>query len=93
MKKSLSNRIKELPASATLEMSAKARELKNSGIDIIGLSVGEPDFGTPSFIKDSAIDAVNEGYNSYTPVDGYSELKESIIFKFKRDNKHFYKIK
>lgn len=90
MKKSLSNRIKELPASATLEMSAKARELKNSGIDIIGLSVGEPDFGTPSFIKDSAIDAVNQGYNSYTPVDGYSELKESIIFKFKRDNNLVY---
>ena len=90
MKKSLSNRIKELPASATLEMSAKARELKNSGIDIIGLSVGEPDFGTPSFIKDSAIDAVNQGYNSYSPVDGYSELKESIIFKFKRDNNLVY---
>ena len=67
-------------------MAAKARELKNNGIDIIGLSLGEPDFNTPDFIKNAAIQAVNDNYNSYTPVDGYSELKQSICNKFKRDN-------
>jgi aspartate aminotransferase len=82
----LSQRIKRLPASATLTMAAKARELKNKGIDIIGLSLGEPDFNTPEFIKDAAIKAVNDNYNSYSPVDGYLELKESICRKFKRDN-------
>ncbi len=82
----LSQRIKRLPASATLTMAAKARELKNKGIDVIGLSLGEPDFNTPEFIKDAAIKAVNDNYNSYSPVDGYLELKESICRKFKRDN-------
>jgi aspartate aminotransferase len=71
-------------------MAAKARELKNNGIDIIGLSLGEPDFNTPDFIKNSAIDAINQNYNSYSPVDGYSELKEAICKKFKRDNKIIY---
>ena len=71
-------------------MAAKARELKNSGIDIIGLSLGEPDFNTPDFIKNSAIDAINQNYNSYTPVDGYLELKEAICKKFHRDNKIIY---
>ena len=56
----LSERIKRLPASATLTMAAKARELKNKGIDVIGLSLGEPDFNTPEFIKDAAIKAVND---------------------------------
>ena len=82
----LSERIKSLPASATLAMAAKARELKNEGKDIIGLSLGEPDFNTPDFIKEAAIEAINADYNSYTPVDGYSELKEAICTKFKRDN-------
>tara|TARA_B100000963_G_scaffold323099_1_gene307674 strand:- start:23181 stop:24359 length:1179 start_codon:yes stop_codon:yes gene_type:complete len=82
----LSNRIKSLPASATLAMAAKARELKNLGIDIIGLSLGEPDFNTPEFIKDAAIQAVKENYNSYSPVDGYTDLKSAICEKFKRDN-------
>jgi aspartate aminotransferase len=72
--------------SATLAMAAKARELRAEGKDIIGLSLGEPDFNLPDFIKEAAIDAINEGYNSYTPVDGYVELKEAIIAKFKRDN-------
>ncbi|MEC8396838.1 MAG: pyridoxal phosphate-dependent aminotransferase [Bacteroidota bacterium] len=82
----LSNRIKSLPASATLAMAAKARELKNLGIDIIGLSLGEPDFNTPEFIKDAAIQAVKDNYNSYSPVDGYTDLKSAICEKFKRDN-------
>lgn len=82
----LSNRINSLPASATLAMAAKARELKNNGVDIIGLSLGEPDFNTPEFIKDAAIQAVKDNYNSYSPVDGYADLKEAICTKFKRDN-------
>jgi aspartate aminotransferase len=80
-----------LPVSATLAMAAKTRELKDNGIDIIGLSLGEPDFNTPDFIKNAAIQAVNDNYNSYTPVDGYSELKQSICNKFKRDNGLDYK--
>jgi aspartate aminotransferase len=67
-------------------MAAKARELKSQGVNVIGLSLGEPDFNTPTFIKDAAIQAVNDNYNSYTPVDGYVELKEAICRKFKRDN-------
>mgnify|MGYP001270946255 FL=1 len=90
MKEFLTDKINNLPASATLTMAAKARELKNSGIDIIGLSLGEPDFNTPDFIKNSAIDAINQNYNSYSPVDGYSELKEAICKKFERDNKIIY---
>jgi aspartate aminotransferase len=82
----LSNRINNLPVSATLAMAAKARELKENGVDIIGLSLGEPDFNTPDFIKKAAIQAINDNYNSYTPVDGYGELKKSICNKFKRDN-------
>ena len=82
----LSARINSLPVSATLAMAAKARELKNEGIDVIGLSLGEPDFNTPEFIKDAAIQAVNDNYNSYSPVDGYVDLKQAICTKFKRDN-------
>ncbi|WP_178983513.1 pyridoxal phosphate-dependent aminotransferase [Winogradskyella helgolandensis] len=82
----LSDRINNLATSATLAMAAKARELRAEGKDIIGLSLGEPDFNTPDFIKDAAIEAINQNYNSYTPVDGYVELKEAIINKFKRDN-------
>ena len=66
----LSDRINSLPVSATLAMAAKARELKNKGVDIIGLSLGEPDFNTPEYIKDAAIQAVKDNYNSYSPVDG-----------------------
>ena len=82
----LSKRINSLPVSATLSMAAKARELKNNGVDIIGLSLGEPDFNTPEFIKDAAINAVNDNWNSYSPVDGYLDLKAAICNKFKRDN-------
>ena len=90
MKDLLSNRINSIPASATLAMAAKARELRAEGKDIIGLSLGEPDFNTPDFIKEAAVNAINENYNSYTPVDGYGELKEAICLKFKRDNNLSY---
>ncbi len=86
MKHPLSDRINSLPVSQTLAMAAKARELKAAGKDIISLSLGEPDFNTPDFIKDAAIEAINQNYNSYSPVDGYVELKEAICTKFQRDN-------
>jgi aspartate aminotransferase len=82
----LSDRINNLSTSATLAMAARARELREEGKDIIGLSLGEPDFNTPDFIKEAAIEAINQDYNSYTPVDGYGDLKAAIIKKFKRDN-------
>ena len=84
--KILSEKITSLPVSATLAMAAKARELRAKGIDVIGLSLGEPDFNTPDFIKKAAIKAIDENYNSYSPVDGYLDLKKSICEKFKRDN-------
>ena len=91
MKHLLSDRINSLPVSQTLAMAAKARELKAAGKDIISLSLGEPDFNTPDFIKDAAIEAINQNYNSYSPVDGYAELKEAICTKFERDNSLKYK--
>ncbi|TKD59183.1 pyridoxal phosphate-dependent aminotransferase [Flavobacterium sp. ASW18X] len=86
MSNQLSDRINSLVPSATLEMAAKARELRAAGKDVIGLSLGEPDFNTPDYIKEAAKRAIDQDYNSYTPVDGYVELKEAIITKFKRDN-------
>ena len=88
----LSERILNMSTSATLAMAAKARELKSEGRDIIGLSLGEPDFNTPDFIKNAAKQAVDDNYNSYTPVDGYVELKQAIIKKFKRDNNIDYSL-
>jgi len=82
----LSERVLNMATSATLAMAAKARELREEGKDIIGLSLGEPDFNTPDFIKDAAKKAIDDNYNSYTPVDGYGELKDAIVEKFKRDN-------
>lgn len=86
MENLLSDRLLSMSTSATLAMAAKARELKGQGKDIIGLSLGEPDFNIPDFIKDAAKKAIDENYNSYTPVDGYLDLKKAIINKFKRDN-------
>lgn len=86
MSNHLSDRINSLVPSATLEMAAKARELRAEGKDIIGLSLGEPDFNTPDYIKEAAKQAIDDNYNSYTPVDGYVELKDAIITKFQRDN-------
>ena len=82
----LSDRVNNMSTSATLAMAAKARELRAEGKDVIGLSLGEPDFNTPDFIKEAAKTAIDDNYNSYTPVDGYGELKTAIINKFKRDN-------
>ena len=90
MNQLLSERILNMATSATLAMAAKARELKSEGKDIIGLSLGEPDFNTPDFIKDAAKQAIDDNFNSYTPVDGYAELKQAIITKFKRDNNLSY---
>ncbi|WP_335966052.1 pyridoxal phosphate-dependent aminotransferase [Galbibacter sp. PAP.153] len=86
MTQQLSERVLNMATSATLAMAAKARELRAEGKDIIGLSLGEPDFNTPDFIKDAAKEAIDQNYNSYSPVDGYADLKEAIINKFKRDN-------
>lgn len=90
MNQLLSERILNMATSATLAMAAKARELKGQGKDIIGLSLGEPDFNTPDFIKEAAKQAIDDNYNSYTPVDGYAELKKAIIDKFHRDNHLHY---
>ncbi|MCM4151510.1 pyridoxal phosphate-dependent aminotransferase [Arenibacter sp. N53] len=86
MKNHLSDRINSMSTSATLAMAAKARELKNEGKDIIGLSLGEPDFNIPDFIKEAAKQAIDQNYSSYSPVDGYADLKQAIANKFKRDN-------
>ena len=87
----LSDRINNLSTSQTLAMAALARELKAQGKDIISLSLGEPDFNTPNFIKEAAKKAIDENYSTYSPVDGYIELKEAICRKFKRDNNLDYK--
>jgi len=90
MDKRLSDRINKMATSATLAMAAKTRELKEQGVDIIGLSLGEPDFTVPEFVKEAAIRAIEENYHAYPPVDGYLELKQAIIKKFKRDNNLTY---
>lgn len=83
----LSNRINSIPESATLAMAAKARELKEEGIEVISLSLGEPDFKTPAFIQEAAVEAIkSEKYFSYPPVNGYADLREAISEKFKVDN-------
>ena len=86
----LSERVKNLATSQTLAMAAKARELRGQGKDVIGLSLGEPDFNIPDFIKEAAKKAIDKNYNSYTPVDGYLDLKKAIIKKFERDNGLIY---
>ena len=82
----LSDRLKTMEESATLAMSRKSRELKAQGKDIISLSLGEPDFHTPDFIKDAAKRAIDENYTMYTPVPGYDDLRIAICDKLKRDN-------
>jgi aspartate aminotransferase len=82
-----SERVKNIPESATLAMAAKAREMKQKGKDVISLSLGEPDFKTPDYIIKGAIEALNAGkYFSYPPVNGYLDLREAISDKFKKDN-------
>lgn len=82
----LSDRINSLSESQTLAMARLSRELIAQGKDIISLSIGEPDFDTPQFIKDAAKKAIDENYTHYTPVPGYPELRKAISLKFKRDN-------
>ena len=85
-----SERLLTMEESATIAMSRKSRELKAQGKDIISLSLGEPDFFTPQFIKDAALEAMNNNFTMYTPVPGYEDLRESIALKFKRDNNLVY---
>jgi aspartate aminotransferase len=82
----LSDRVNKISESQTIAMARKSRELKAQGIDIISLSLGEPDFATPDIIKESAKKAIDENFSYYTHVSGYLELREAICKKFKRDN-------
>lgn len=82
----LSARLNRLSPSATLAMSQKSSELKAQGIDIINLSVGEPDFNTPDHIKEAAKEAIDENYSRYSPVPGYPSLREAIVEKLKKEN-------
>ena len=82
----LSNRLNRLAPSATLVMSQKSSEMKAQGIDVINLSVGEPDFNTPDAIKEAAKKAIDENYSRYSPVPGYPELRKAIVAKLKKEN-------
>jgi len=82
----LSDRVNKISESQTIAMARKSRELKAQGIDIISLSLGEPDFATPQIIKDAAKKAIDDNFSYYTHVSGYVELREAICKKFKRDN-------
>ena len=82
----LSDRIKKMAASATLAMAQKSRELKAKGIDVISLSLGEPDFNTPDYIKEAAKKAIDDNYSKYPPVPGYNDVRDAISAKFKREN-------
>ncbi len=87
----ISERIEKMAPSATLEMAKKSRELIEQGVDVISLSLGEPDFDTPQYVQDAAKKAIDERYFKYPPVNGYLELREAICHKFKRDNNLDYK--
>jgi len=82
----LSDRVKAMAASATLAMAQKSRELKAKGLDIISLSLGEPDFNTPDYIKEAAKKAIDENYTKYPPVSGYNDLRDAVSKKFKEEN-------
>ena len=82
----LSNRVLNMEESQTIGMARKTRELAAKGINVIGLTLGEPDFNVPDFIKSAAIEAVEKDFSHYTPIAGYSDLREAICAKFKRDN-------
>ena len=86
----LSNRLNRLAASATLAMSQKSAEMKAQGIDVINMSVGEPDFNTPDHIKVAAKLAIDENYSRYSPVPGYPELRQAIARKLERENQLRY---
>lgn len=82
----LSDRLKSLSVSQTLAMAQKSREMKAAGVDVINLSIGEPDFNTPDDIKEAAKKAIDDNYTSYPPVPGYADLREAISAKFKNEN-------
>jgi len=86
----LAERVSNIKPSPTIAATAKAAELRSSGLDVIGLGAGEPDFDTPDHIKAAAIEAINSGKTKYTAVDGIKELKEGISKKFKNDNQIEY---
>lgn len=86
----LSQRIQSLAESETLAMTRRSRELSEQGHDIINLSIGQPDFFTPDFIKDAAKKAIDGNYTYYSPVAGFKEVRQSIATKLKRDNKLVY---
>ena len=87
----ISDRVNKLSESATIAMARKSRELKAQGIDVISLSLGEPDFNTPDFIKEAAIEGIHQNYSKYMAVNGYEDLRDVIAEKFKRDNNIVYK--
>lgn len=87
----LSDRINLLAESETLAMTRRSRELRAQGFDVINLSIGEPDFDTPDYVKEAAKDAIDQNYSHYTPVPGYPELRQAIAYKLKRDNGLDYK--
>jgi aspartate aminotransferase len=82
----VSDRVASLSESATLAVKQKSDELKEKGIDVISLGVGEPDFNTPDFIKEAAKKAIDDNYSTYSPVPGYPQLRKAIVNKLKRDN-------
>ena len=86
MNTNLSERLNRLSPSATLAMSQRSSELKAQGVDIINMSVGEPDFNTPDHIKEAAIQAVRDNWSRYSPVPGYPSLRQAIVDKLKREN-------
>ncbi|MDE5674230.1 MAG: aminotransferase class I/II-fold pyridoxal phosphate-dependent enzyme, partial [Muribaculaceae bacterium] len=83
----ISQRIQALAPSATLAMSQKSAELKAAGVDVINMSVGEPDFDTPDFIKEAGKKAIDDNFSRYTPVPGYLSLRKAIAGKLLRENK------
>lgn len=85
-KNMLSNRIHRLSESETLAMSRRCRELKETGYDVINLSIGQPDFNTPEYIKEAARQAMEDNFTSYSPVNGYADLRKAVCHKLKRDN-------
>ena len=88
----LSNRLNRLAPSATLAMSQKSSEMKASGIDVINMSVGEPDFNTPDNIKEAAKKAIDDNWSRYSPVPGYPDLRKAIVAKLKNENNLDYSI-
>ena len=83
---SVSSRIEKLAPSATMAMNQKGRDLKDQGIDVINMSVGEPDFNTPDHIKEAAKKAIDNNFSFYPPAPGFPDLREAISNKFKREN-------